>query len=146
MVGMAQLPQAVTYPHGTQRYWIEGGTIAVLVIKGAGRTEINEAAHAVYDIIQEAGDASNVFIITHTENLQSLTPAVRQTVNDFFVGMPTNVHLTSAIILRDSLMHNLLNIFLNGLRRILKISLTYRTFRDEASAIEWLKAMQAKSA
>ncbi|MFQ3648068.1 MAG: hypothetical protein SNJ80_14170 [Anaerolinea sp.] len=145
MIKIAQLPQAITYPHGTQRYWIENGTIGVVVLIGAGRTEINEAAQAVYDLIQEAPNPAHVYVITHAENLGGLTPAVRQTVSDFFAHLPSQTHLTSAIILQDSLLHNLLNIFLNGLRRLLKVDLTYRIFRDEASAIAWLKEMKAQN-
>jgi hypothetical protein len=145
MTTMIQLPKAITYPHGTQRYWIENGTIGVVVLAGAGRTEMNEAAQAVYDLIHEAPNPTHVYVITHAENLTGLTPAVRQTVNDFFVHLPAQTHLTSAIVLQDSLLHSLLSIFLNGLRRLLKVDLTYRIFRDEASAIAWLKEMKAQN-
>jgi hypothetical protein len=102
---MSQRYEVIKYPHGTQRYWIEEGTIAVLVIAGSTRAEITEAAAAVRDIVAEAPDPQNIFVIDHAENLRSLPPAVRQTVNDFFFDLPKNVHITSAIILSDSLMH-----------------------------------------
>lgn len=146
MANMSQLPEVIRYPHGTQRYWIEDGTISVLIVAGSGRHEITEAAAAVRDIIAEAPNPHDVFIVNHAEKLHNLPPAVRQTVNEFFFDLPKDVHLTSAIILSDSLMHTLLGLFLNGVRRITRANLDYHIFHDEASGIEWLKEMQHKRA
>ena len=144
MAEMKQLPQAITYPHGTQRYWIEDNTIGVLIIAGGSAHEIDEAAQATFDLIHESPYPGNLFVITHAENLRSLTPAVRKTVTEFYAELSSTVHMTSAIVLRDSLMQNLLSLFLAGLRRIIKMELNYRTFRDEASALAWLRSVQSE--
>ncbi len=142
MVDIQQLPQVVTYPHGTQRYWIENNTIAVLVIAGGSAAEMNEAAQATYDLIHESPYPGNLFVIAHAENLRNLTPAARKTAAEFYAELPKTVHVSSAIVLRDSLMQNLLGLFLTGLRRIIKMELNYRTFRDEASALAWLQTLR----
>lgn len=146
MANMSQLPQVVKYAHGTQRYWIEHHTIGVLVVAGPGRLEMVEAAQAVKDMMAEAPDPKHLFTITHAENLHSLTPAMRHVINEFFDHLPEDIVMTSAIVLRDSLLHSLLGLFLNGVRRLTKAHLNYQIFRDEASAIEWLKSMQIAAA
>jgi hypothetical protein len=143
----SQLPETLVYAHGTERYWIEDNTIAVVVFGGdMSQQGIDESNNVLLDVISEAPDPRNVYIVYHLEKFTALTPKARKVATHFFAELPANVRVHMAMILRNSLLHNLITMFLAGIRRLINDRLQYRVFHDEASAIEWLKAERAARA
>jgi hypothetical protein len=143
----SQLPETLVYAHGTERYWIEDNTIAVVVFGGdMSQQGIDEANNVLLDVITESHNPRDVFVAYHLEKFTALTPKARKATSHFFEELPANVRVHMAMILRNSLLHNLIAVFLAGMRRLINDRLQYRVFHDEASAIEWLKAERAARA
>ncbi|MFQ3648067.1 MAG: hypothetical protein SNJ54_14910 [Anaerolineae bacterium] len=144
------IPQAVQerlYPYGVRSFWYKDSAIAALVSSDSLRPEaIREAEQVVADLIAQSPDPHNAYILFHLQKLNALSPKLRHSAQGIINSLPPGVTLYGALLVDNSLVANLLNVFSATLRRQSGGRYHNRLFKDEAEAFAWLQAQRTQTA
>lgn len=99
---------------------------------------------ALNALITQQSDARHIYIVFHFQRLTAFSPRLRHAAEDLIASLRPDQTLHAAIVLRDSLITNLLRAFTAFLNRQFAGRFNYRLFRDETAALAWLRMEQAK--
>ncbi len=144
---MSILPWAVQekiYPYGTRIFWYgDAGVAGFVPPDKQAPSFIEESKQALRELIAQAPDPCQVYIVFHFQNLSSLSPRLRQTALDIVSALSPNQTLSAAILLQNNLMFNVITVFTATLRRQFGGRFEYSLFKDEVAALKWLQQIQA---
>lgn len=137
--------QERTYPQGTRTSWYDETGIAALTPLGTlSPSAIAEAKQALNDLLNQAPDPHNAYIVFHFQNLASVSPRLRQSAQEVVASLRPDQTLHAALVMRDSLVTSMISALATMLYRQKKKRFNYRTFKDEAAALAWLQMEQSK--
>lgn len=145
---MSTVPQAVqeqVHLYGTRTFWYSDTGIAGFAPTGIlAPTAVEESKQLLRDLIAQMTDPRHAYIVFHFQNLNSLSPRLRQTALDIVSSLQPDQTLHAAILLKNNLMVNLMSVFTTILHRQFEDRFDYHLFKDEAAAFAWLQNEQAK--
>lgn len=141
-------PTVETFEYGMQRYYLDDQQMVVVV--GGGdmrRPSIDVWAELMVESINSAPDPAFTYMLLDLTNPnQGFTPYTSSKSNEVLHAMHPERFLYLAILYRDSVINNIIGIFLNRLMPS-HPRFTYLTFKEAErdSAIAWLTTEREKN-